>query len=418
MSMKMIEKKQKRAQVAKEARELLDQAEKRGGMNQEDETVWNRMMGEVDKLGSEIEREERLQHLESDLESRDGSSAKYVDAEEKRELKPAIDRKEYRQAFHKFLTDGMAELDNEERSLLLQGKSNEQRALSSVTGASGGFTVPVGFYNQLLETMKSYGGMRQSRATVLQTSGGNVLQIPKVDDTANIGSIVGENAPVGNATDPTFSSLSLGAYKYTSKVILVPIELLQDSAFHVENYIREALATRIGRVTNAHFTTGTGSGQPSGVVTGASQGAVGATGATTSLVSDSLFDLIHSVDPAYRTNSAQFMFHDSTLKVIRKLKDADGRYVWEPSLRVGEPDRILGYEYVINQDVPVMAANAKSILFGDMSRFYIRDVMDLSVYRLGEKYLDQGCVGFLTFSRHDSVLTDVNAIKFYQNSDK
>lgn len=416
--MKIIEKKQKRAQIAKEAREMLDQAELRGGLNQEEETQWNRMMEDVDKLGAEIEREERMLSLESGLEERDGSPAKYVDGtEEKREMIPVTERKEYREAFNRFLISGMGELNQEERSILNQGRANlEQRALSAVTGAAGGFTVPTGFFNELIESMKAYGGMRQARSRVLTTKSGNPLPIPKGDDTGNTGAIVGENTAAGNATDPVFSQANLGAYKYTSKVFLIPIELLQDSAFNIEEWIREVIVTRIGRITNTHFTVGTGSGQPNGVVTGAGLGKTGATGQTAAVTYDDLVDLIHSVDPAYRVAPSEFMFNDNTLKVIRKLKDSQGIPLWQPSLQIGVPDTILGYRYVINQDVASMAANAKSILFGDFRKFFIRDVMDVSIFRMGEKYIDSGQVGFVAFSRHDSVMSDNNAIKYYQNS--
>lgn len=199
-------------------------------------------------------------------------------------------------------------------------------------------------------------------------------------------------------------------------MFLIPIELLQDSAFDIESYIRNVIQTRIGRITNQHFTTGTGTSQPTGVVTNATLGKTGATGQTTSITYDDLIDLIHSIDPAYRVAGSEFMFNDSTLKALRKLKDTQGLPIWQPGLTQGEPDRILGFKYTINQDVATMAANAKSILFGDFSKFFIRDVMDLSIFRMGEKYIDAGQVGFVAFSRHDSTLVDTSAIKYYANS--
>ena len=144
---------------------------------------------------------------------------------------------------------------------------------------------------------------------------------------------------------------------------------------------------------------------------------VGQVGQTTSVIYEDLVDLEHSVDPAYRAE-AEFMFHDDTLKVLKKLKDADGRPLWLPGVAVREPDTILGYNYVINQDMPIMAANAKSILFGDFSKYMIRDVMDLMLLRLVERYADFAQVGFIAFSRHDGDLLDAgtNPIKHYANS--
>jgi HK97 family phage major capsid protein len=418
---RILELRAKRANVVTESRSLIDDAEKRGGFTAEDEQKYERMNTEIDNLTKDIEREERQLQLEKDAaEYRDGSGAGLVGGEQRGEQAqnvPVTQREEYRSVFNKFLVSGMAGLDGEERTLLGQGRAQlEGRALSAITGAAGGFTVPQGFYNSLLESLKAFGGMRNVRSTVLRTAAGNTLPIPKVDDTSNVGAIVGENVTAGNATDPVFSQLNLGAYKYTSKVFLIPIELLQDSAFDIEAYIRNIIATRIGRITNTHFTVGTGSGQPTGVVTGATSGKVGTTGQVASVIYDDLIDLVHSVDPAYRVAGSEFMFNDNTLKALRKLKDSQGLPIWQPGMVQGEPDKILGYQYKINQDVATMAANAKSILFGDFSKFFIRDVMDLSIFRMGEKYIDQGQVGFVAFSRHDSVLTDTAAIKYYANS--
>jgi HK97 family phage major capsid protein len=418
---KIKELRQKRAEVITESRSLIDAAEARGGFNAEDEQSYDRLNSEIDKLTKDIDRQERQYQLEKDAaEFRDHSGAGLHGGEqrgEQGENVPVTQKEEYRSAFNKFLVGGFSDLNNEERSVLNQGRAPmEARALSAITGATGGFTVPTGFYNSLIEAMKAYGGMRSSRHTNLRTAAGNTLPIPKVDDTSNVGMIVGESAAVGNATDPTFSQLNLGAYKYTSRTILIPIELLQDSAFDIEAYIRGAIATRIGRITNTHFTVGTGSSQPTGVVQNATSGKVGTTGQTTSITYDDLVDLIHSVDPAYRVSSSHFMFNDSSLKALRKLKDGQGNPIWQPGLVQGAPDKILGYDYVINQDVATMAASAKSVLFGDFSKFFIRDVMDLSIFRIGEKYIENGQVGFVAFSRHDSTLVDTNAIKFYQNS--
>jgi HK97 family phage major capsid protein len=420
---RILELRAKRANVVTESRALIDDAEKRGGFTAEDEQSYERMNTEIDNLTKDIEREERQLQLEKEAaEHRDNSGAGLHGGEqrggEQAQNVPPTQREEYRSAFNKFLVGGVAELNGEERTILSQGRAIlEGRALSAVTGAAGGFTVPTGFYNSLIESLKAFGGMRKVRSTILRTASGNTLPIPKVDDTSNVGSIVGENVAAGNATDPVFGQVNLGAYKYTSKVFLIPIELLQDSAFDIEAYIRKIIATRIGRITNSHFTLGTGSSQPTGVVTGATLGKTGATGQTTSVTYDDLIDLVHSVDPAYREGGVcEFMFNDNSLKTLRKLKDADGKPIWQPGLVQGEPDKILGYSYAINQDVANMAAGAKSMLFGDFSNFFIRDVMDLSIFRMGEKFIDSGQVGFVAFSRHDSVGTDSAAIKFYQNS--
>jgi HK97 family phage major capsid protein len=291
----------------------------------------------------------------------------------------------------------------------------ENRALASGTGSAGGYTVPQGFLNELQKARKFFGGMLNV-ARVINTQTGNQLPIPTVNDTSNVGEIVAENSAVTNQ-DVTFGQVVLGAYKYSSKMVLVPIELLQDSAFNIEQYLAETLGERIGRINNTHYTIGTGTGQPQGVVTGATSGKVGLTGQTTSVIVDDLIDLEHSVDKAYRSKG-KYMMNDLSFRNIKKLKDSQGRLIYSAGLQFGAPDTILGYAVEVNNDVATMSANAKSILFGDFSNFFIRDVMSVDVVRFGEKFMDQGQVGFLAFSRTDSkfVNAGMNPIAYYQNS--
>jgi HK97 family phage major capsid protein len=209
----------------------------------------------------------------------------------------------------------------------------------------------------------------------------------------------------------------LNAYVYTSKLVLVSNQLLQDSAFDLETFLSIKLGTRIARAINTHFTVGTGTSQPNGVVTAATSGKVGLVGQTLSLIYDDLIDLEHAVDPAYR-NGAKFMMHDQSLKVVKKLKDTTGRPLWLPGLAFKEPDTINGYGYSINQDMPVMAANAKSVIFGDFSRYYIRKIPAVQVLRLTERYADYNQTGFLAFQRWDGNLVDAGThpIQYYANS--
>lgn len=404
----IMELRRKRANLWHEAQEILAKYDNEARWAGEDEQKFDRLMDEIDQLDKRVEREERLHNLKRE-EAADEPVRPAVDHRAK------ASQEEYREAFSAYLRFGATGLNPEQRSLLAENFV-EARALSAVTGANGGYTVPVDFYNRLIDNMKWFGGMRQSRATVIRTSGGNNLPIPTADDTGNVGAIVAENTQV-TEQDTTFGQKTLGAHMYTSKIIRVPYQLLQDSAFDIESWLRNKLAERIGRITNQHFTVGTGTGQPQGVVTGAASGKTGAAGQTTSVTYEDLVDLTHSVDPSYR-RGAEFMFHDTTLKALKKMKDADGRPLWLPSVTQGEPDSILGYRYVINNDMPAMAANAKSILFGDFSNYFIRDVLGIQLLRLEERYADFLQVGFLAFSRHDGVLADAGAgpIRFYQNS--
>lgn len=371
---------------------------------------WGKMEKDLDEQTARIERQEKLLSAE-DKATEDRSIKDAMKEETKTEEK----NEDYDKAFRNWLVGGSEALSPEQRNMLqLKYVALENRNLGTTPGSAGGFLVPTGLYNRIIEAVRSVGGIRDSRAYILRTSGGGPLNIPTVDDTANVGQLIAENTQLSDLAI-TFGQRPLGSFLYSSRMIRVSLQLMQDSAFDIEDYLAGAIGTRIGRITNAHFTTGTGSGQPRGVVTDASSGVVAAAGNTTAITYANLVALEHSLDPGYR-RGAEFMFHDSTLKAIKQLLDTTGRPLWVPGVAVREPDTILGHRYVVNQDMAVMAANARSILFGDFSRFFVRDVQDVQIMRLTERYADFLQVGFTGFSRHDSILSDVTAVRFYQNS--
>ncbi len=325
--------------------------------------------------------------------------------------------KAYASAFTSFIRGGMADLEPEHRKVLRAGfvDGKELRAQGVATNAAGGYLVPQGFRQNLIETMKFYGAVR-SVATVIETDTGATLPWPTNDDTANKGAILAENTQV-TEQDVTIGQAQLGAYMYTSKLVRVSFQLLQDSAFDLPAFLARKLGERLGRITNEHYTTGTGTSQPEGVQTNATIGKTGATGQTTTVTGDDLIDLIHSVDPAYRNERSRFMLHDLSLAKVRKLKDANNMYLWQPSVQAGVADTLLGYGYTVNNDMPQMAANAKSVLFGDFqAAFVIRDVLGIQLLRLEERYADFLQVGFLSFLRTDSEPQDAAAIRAYRNS--
>lgn len=294
-------------------------------------------------------------------------------------------------------------------------------AMSTTTGSEGGFTVATEYYRQLTEALKAYGGIR-SVATVMPTGTGAQMNFPTADATSEEGEIVGQNGTV-SLGETAFANLTLDVYKYSSKSIALPFELIQDSMFDLDAYVRALLATRLGRITSKHFTIGTGSSQPRGIGVAAGVGKTGATGTATSITYDDLVDLEHSVDPVYRTRAGVgFMLHDQSLKAVRKIKDTQGRPVFVPGYEQGNPggapDRLLGRPIYISQEMPVMAANAKSVLFGDFKSYVIREVMDLTLFRMTDSaYTLKGQVGFVAFNRQGGNLIDVGgAVKAFQNS--
>jgi HK97 family phage major capsid protein len=306
-----------------------------------------------------------------------------------------------------------------DRSITAEEWAGIRATLSTTTGSEGGYTVQTEVAKSVADALKAYGGMREV-STVIQTAGVGDLNFPTSDGTSETGELIGQNT-TATAADPTFGVVSIVSYKFSSKIVAVPFELLQDSSVDIEAFVNNRLATRIGRATNTYFTTGTGTAQPRGVVTAAASGKVGTSGQTVTVIYDDLVDLIHSVDPEYRKSPAcRFMMADSSLKVVRKLKDSQNRPIFLPGydLNAKMPDTILGYGITINQDMAAMAANAKSILFGDFSKYIIRDVMGVTMFRFDDSaYIKLGQIGFLAWSRSGGNFVDVGgAVKYYANS--
>ncbi|WP_422058621.1 phage major capsid protein [Sphingomonas sp.] len=405
-----------RATKAKEARNLLD-TNTGDKWSKDIENQVDAIYEEIDRIDAQIARAEKQAKIDGDAAAQEG-------ANEGRErllngLPPEQrERAErYSNAFRSFILNGERGMTNEEVLALREGPI--QNAQSTGTPSEGGYLVPTGWGGQLLEALKAFGGMRNV-ANVISTAGGNPLPWPTVDESAVEGEIVAENAAASDG-DAAFGTIQIGAYKYSSKVFTIPFELLQDAGpgIDVEAFVRRAAAQRIARITNKHFTTGTGSGQPQGIVTAAASGKVGTTGQTLTVTHDDLVDLEHSVDPAYRElPTVGFMFHDTTLRNLKKLKDGENRPLWQPGISVKEPDVLLGYRYTINQSMPVMAANAKSILFGDLHSYMIRDIMQVTLFRFDDSaFIKKGQIGFLAWSRHDGKLVTAGSpVKYYQNS--
>lgn len=278
----------------------------------------------------------------------------------------------------------------------------EFRDQSAISGPAGQYTVAGGFIANLERAMLAFGGMR-TVADVMRTTSGNNMPWPTTNDTSNEGAIIAENTAVGEQ-DVTFGQVIFYAHKYTSKLIQVPVELLEDSAFDLASEVGGMLGERLSRITNRHFTVGTGAGQPEGIVPGSTLGVTAAS--ATAIAADEILDLIHSVDPSYRTG-AGFMAHDNILLHLRKLKDGNGQFLWSSGLNSGMPDRLAGYPITPNQHMQSsVATGTKTMIFGLLSKYKIRDVAGVRLVRLNERFADSDQVGFLAFSRHDGHLLD------------
>jgi HK97 family phage major capsid protein len=383
-------------------------------LNEEQRSKFDALYAEADGLKQTIDRAERAAAAEAELRELQPVVKPVVEGDAKAaEVRAA----KYTSAFNKYLREGKEGLNAEERSLL-----SENRAQSVTTGSGGAYTVPQGFMNELAVALKHYGGIRDV-ARSLVTSTGNPLPWPTNNDTSNMGSRLGATSVPGTAqeVDLTFGQVNLNAWTYTSQAITVPNELLQDSAFDLEAFIKEQFVTRIGRIQNNEFTVYSGGNGPQGVVpfaTGSATGVTAATGGTTAITYDNLVDLIHSVDLAYRKNGT-LMFNDLTFSVIRKIKDNYGRPLLAPGIDGSDPDKILGYKYVVNNDMAVPGANAYSMLFGDFSKYIVRDIANsTAIMRLDQLNALNNQTTFVAFTRSDARGVDAGThpISFFKQS--
>ncbi|MEQ8251570.1 MAG: phage major capsid protein [Oceanibaculum nanhaiense] len=411
---RITELREKQAKAVAEARECLDQIDGADEARAKElEASHDKAMSEYDRLEKLIEREEKLAERERAMEEPDVTPPQGEDrsvgggaggdsgqaAREKRKL----------EVYLHYVRHGMEDMDAEMRKIL----RTEMRAQATTTDSAGGYLVPVTLVTEVILSMKAWGPMLDPGVTrQLNTTGGGTINWPTLNDTANQAYRLNENTQVTGADgDLAFGTKPLDAYKYASGAILVPSELFQDSAINVDQIINAAMGERFGRKVNADLTTGDGVGDPNGIVTASSEGFEASLPAGIGF--DDMIELEHSVDPAYRLDpSVGWMFHDNTLKALRKIKDTEGNYIWQPAgVRDGAPATLLNYRYAINQAMPTVAASAKSVLFGAMNRYIVRRVQEIAIRRLVERYADYDQTGFLGFARFDGDLMDVAAVK-------
>jgi HK97 family phage major capsid protein len=388
---------EKVANLARQAKNIL--ADKGDQIwTKEDQANYDGLLDQISNANSQMKAIEQQRHIEADNFFKDATNQASKKSEGLIDVKDAIAL---------YIRNGF-NLEGDK----LQAVRN---AMSTTTTTEGGFTVPSLIASMVIDRLKAYGAMRDV-ATLMPTDGGNPLTFPTSDGTADVGAIVAQNAEA-NAADIVFGNVSLNPFFYTSNKIALPLELIQDSGIDIVAYVIDRLATRIARIQNTHFTVGTGTTQPDGVIPRATLGKTGTTGQTATVIYDDLVDLKHSVNRAYRGN-ARFMLNDLSIAVVSKLKDTTGRPIWETSLVQGTPDTLLGFGVVVNDDMATMAANAKSIAFGDFSKYFIRDVNNTTQIRRFDDsaFALNNQVGFCGWQRSGGNLLDVHAVKYYANS--
>jgi HK97 family phage major capsid protein len=403
---------------------IVNRAKKDGrrGLTAEEQVRFNRMLTERDTAEEAVRRNERDGVATGAIDP----FGNLVEIRDVFRMTPKQQRERmdgpHGTAFSSYLRRGLGAMDEDQRSLVVAGAVNGgqfQNAQSTTTGGQGGYTVPQGFSKMLEEALKYYGGIL-GNVEEFETSSGNPMPYPTVDDVGNQGRIIAQNVQLVE-TDLTFGQITFNAFIFSSDIVLVPLALLEDSYFDLDALLARLLGTRIGRLLNNKCTVGSGSGEPNGIVTAAVAAGntnVFPTGETASIAYNDLVNIQHSVDPAYRNNpSSRWMFSDTLLKLLKKLVDGNNRPLWQPGLTAsfatgeavigaGRPT-ILGNEYVINQDMAAPAANANSVLFGDMSKYKVRKIANgISVMRLVERYADYLQIGFVAWLRADGQLID------------
>jgi HK97 family phage major capsid protein len=406
--------------TAKELREkrasdyaIMEDLQKRAAsegrlMSSDESAQWDAADGSFKSYTDQISRLERWNEINS--ETRGVSVIEDTLAALPTDKREIVKSPEYHSAFMKAIAK--RELNNTERGLL-----REMRGTATITtaetGLAGGYVIPYQFSNELERTMAYYGPMLQV-SRIITTPQAGTLYWPKVNDTGTSANWHTEGGTV-TVQDMTFTRETFAAH-VCNTLVKVSVEWANDEFGLLNSELPIMLGERLGRALNTAFTTGDGTGKPSGFRDVAPSGVESAsTGAFTAA---NLVELVHSVDIAYRNSpSAAFMMHDQILSAVRKLNlDTNNTTLFQPSLREGTPDRLLGYNFFVNNDLPsAQAADAKIIYFGDWSKYIIRAVANNVLVPLRERFMDEMEIGFLMYARYDGKLLNTAAIKHLKN---
>ena len=383
----ILELREKRTKLWENAKDFLDSKRKPDGLiSTEDAAVYDKMEADVVKLGKEIDRLEKQSAIDMELNKPIGSPI--LEKPTNKKVKTGRASDEYKKDFLN----------------VLRGKPQIYNIMQESVDADGGFLVPEEFENQIVTALEENNVIRSIAKTITTAA---ERKIP-IAATHSVAQWTPENGAY-TESNPTFGQKTIDAFKLTD-LVKVSTELLQDSMFNLESYISSEFARAFGVAEEQAFCTGTGTGQPTGIFT-ENGGEIGLTlTSTTNITCDNIIELVHSLKSPYRRN-AVFLMNDSTISVLRKLKDTNGAYLWQPSLQAGQPDRLLGYPLYTSPYVPVVKAEALPIAFGDFSNYWIADRMGRSLQRLNELYAGNGQVGFLATERVDAKVILSEGIK-------
>ena len=388
---------EKRANIWEQGKALLDAAEKEGReLTAEEADSFRKMNEDMDALGSQVTMLAERAKADEDMR------AAFETIASRKEERPAEREGDDVASEFRKLASG------ESRGFNMSAA--ELRDLTKGTATSGGATVPTGFYGQLWAHLIETAQL-MNFVTVITTDGGNPIVFPTTTAHSSA-ALIAENTTI-TESDPAFTSRTLSSYKY-AVAFQAPTELLDDTGVDLEGYLAMQAGRAVGNTLGAHLMTGTGTSQPSGLITGASLGVTGGTGVAGVPTADNLIDLYYSVIAPYRASSkAAWVMKDSTVAAVRKLKDTTNQYIWTPGLS-GAPDSILGKPLITDPNVASTAVSAKSVAFGDLSAYYVRVAGGMRFERSTDFAFGSDQVTFRCILRADGVLLDqTGAVKYY-----
>lgn len=377
---KIIELQEKRAKIWKQAKDFLDERQAKSDiLSAEDNATYERMEKDVVDLGKEIDRLNKQAAIDNELNQ--PTTNAIVGAPTLGKESGAKDQ--YDQLFWNMMRGNVS--------------ANVMNALKEGSDSDGGYLVPDEFENQLIQKLHQENVLRSISHVIQTSSGDHKIPVVASEGTA---SWLDEEAAY-TESNSSFGQVTLGAHKLGT-LIKVSDELLNDSAFDLTNYISTEFARRLGDSEEEAFLTGNGTGRPTGILNDSNGAKDGVTAADADAITfDELIDLFYSLKEPYRKN-AVFLMNDSTVKAVRKLKDQNGQYIWQPSVQLGTPDMILNRPVFTSQYMPTLSAGNKIALFGDFSYYWIADRQGRTFKRLNELYAVNGQVGFLGSQRVDA----------------
>lgn len=390
--MTILELREKRAKAWEAAKAFLDShRNEKGVLSAEDDAAYTKMEQDITDLGREIARLERQEALDRELAM--PTSKPLTDRPDAADGRTGRATDEYRSSFWD----------------LMRAKAPMPQVVDALrigADTEGGYLVPDEYEHTLVQALQEENIFR-SLAHIIRTASGE-RKIPVVSSKGTASWI--EEGGAFPESDDAFGQVTIGAYKLGT-TIKVSEELLNDSVFDLESYIAMEFARRIGSKEEEAFFSGDGSGKPLGVLADKGGAEVGVTAASaTAITADELLDLYYSLFSPYR-KKAVWVVNDSTIKAIRKLKDNNGQYLWQPGLIANAPDTILGHPVKTSAYMPSIAAGAKSVIFGDFNYYWIADRQGRTFKRLNELYATTGQVGFLASQRVDGKLILPEALK-------